>query len=83
MRDLEPLQDIALRVERALGNMSPDDQLLDPNGKPLIAKSNPASTKLVEGAVTAHDLYELAFAVLYNKLERIGKAGEGYEARAV
>lgn len=83
MPDLEPLQEVALRVERALGNMNPGDRLRGPNGDPLFAKSNPASTTMVEGYITAHDLYELAFAVLYHKLERVGKAGEGYEARSV
>jgi len=63
MPDHEPLQEVALRIERAIGNMNP--------------------TTIVEGYITAHDLYELAFAVLYHKLERVGKAGEGYEARAV
>lgn len=72
----ESLRDTALRVERAIAMLPQESVIRDCDGKPLIAITNVKASEYVEGAITAMDLYELATAVLYLKLERKGKEGD-------
>lgn len=71
----ETLEHIALKVERAVGNMRPDAMIHTDSGRPLESMPGGHATIRAEGVVTASDLHELATAVLYLKLARLGKEG--------
>lgn len=70
----ESLYHIAIKVERALSNTPLKTVLRGDGNKPLVAMAGNRAAVMVHGTVTAEDVYELATAVLYYKLERKGKA---------
>jgi hypothetical protein len=73
---IDSLRTTALKVERAVAALPQTSVIRDADGQPLIAITNIKATEYVDGVITASDLYELATAVLYLKLERKGKEGE-------
>ena len=72
----EDLRTTAIRVERALSNIPPKMVVRLDNGRPLMPHAGNRANVIVDGVITAGDLYELATAILYLNIKREDRGNE-------